>query len=539
MGKHGPCYHCGVTSTPLWRNGPPEKPVLCNACGSRWRTKGTLVNYTPLHARAEPEDLDDYRVKSFSVKNKEEKFLKRKYNNNNNNNNNNNISITEYPAEYNQNQNHHGFRKVFDEDTSNRSSSGSAISISNSEQYGNADASELTGPSQQGVVWERMVPSRKRTCVSRSKPSSVEKLTRDLFTILHEQQSSCLSGCSEEEQLLLLESDKPMESVEFGHGSVLIRHPSSILLANGEEESEASSLSFDNNKQHTMNSKVTVFPALIDKIKKPPNPVTEQERIRRGKDQVENLQIMSHRNSPLCCVDLQEIVNFDKFANHLTKDEQQQLLKYLPPLDTLESSDRNLLPISQIRSILESPEFKENLLSFQKLLSDGLFDNSFSSLNTEQDCKLLKKLVLSNFTKSKWIEQYQIFKDSKGKNINEPNALATASSLSLKRPRGEGLQQHHKFLGSKAIMRRSYDEEEEELVADKSSSFFTSSRIINNNDDDYESCHFGYEEDDMLLDIPSNGSFPQAEAELLIMPSSSFDGQASTSTTSTYFLNRP
>ncbi|KAL7111328.1 hypothetical protein ACP275_05G080700 [Erythranthe tilingii] len=382
-----------------------------------------------------------------------------------------------------------------------------------------------------------MVPSRKRTCVSRSKPSSVEKLTRDLFTILHEQQSSCLSGCSEEEQILLLESDKPMESVEFGHGSVLIRHPSSILLANGEEESEASSLSFDNNKQHTMNSKVTVFPALIDKIKKPPNPVTEHERIRRGKDQVENLQIMSHRNSPLCCVDLQEIVNFDKFANHLTKDEQQQLLKYLPPLDTWESPDRNLLPVSQIRSILESPEFKENLLSFQKLLSDGLFDNSFSGLNTEQDCKLLKKLVLSNFTKSKWIEQYQIFKDSKGKNINEPNALATESSLSLKRTRGEGL--HHKFSGSKAIMRRSYEEEEEELVADKSSSFFTSSRIINNNDDDYESCHFGYEEEDMLLDIPSNGSFPQAEAELLILPSSSFDAQASTSTTSTYFLNRP
>ncbi|CAM8877726.1 unnamed protein product [Rhodiola kirilowii] len=22
MGKQGPCCHCGVTSTPLWRNGP-------------------------------------------------------------------------------------------------------------------------------------------------------------------------------------------------------------------------------------------------------------------------------------------------------------------------------------------------------------------------------------------------------------------------------------------------------------------------------------------------------------------------------------
>lgn len=39
-----------IAATPLWRNGPPEKPVLCNACGSRWRTKGTLLNYMPMHS---------------------------------------------------------------------------------------------------------------------------------------------------------------------------------------------------------------------------------------------------------------------------------------------------------------------------------------------------------------------------------------------------------------------------------------------------------------------------------------------------------
>lgn len=39
-----------IAATPLWRNGPPEKPVLCNACGSRWRTKGTLSNYMPMHS---------------------------------------------------------------------------------------------------------------------------------------------------------------------------------------------------------------------------------------------------------------------------------------------------------------------------------------------------------------------------------------------------------------------------------------------------------------------------------------------------------
>lgn len=77
--------------------------------------------------------------------------------------------------------------------------------------------------------------------MSRSKPSPVEKLTKDLYTILHEQQSSYFSGSSEED--LLFESETPMVSVEIGHGSVLIRHPSSIAR---EEESEASSLSVDN-----------------------------------------------------------------------------------------------------------------------------------------------------------------------------------------------------------------------------------------------------------------------------------------------------
>lgn len=123
-----------ATGTPLWRNGPPEKPILCNACGSRWRTKGTLANYTPLHARAETDDCEDQRVsrvKSISLnKNKELKLSKRK--------------------QYNDNVVYGGivgFLKAGDnEDTSNRSSSGSAISNSEScAQFGGADASDLTG----------------------------------------------------------------------------------------------------------------------------------------------------------------------------------------------------------------------------------------------------------------------------------------------------------------------------------------------------------------------------------------------------------
>ncbi|XP_057419139.1 uncharacterized protein LOC130713384 [Lotus japonicus] len=41
------------SDTPLWRHGPKDKPVLCNACGSRYRHAGHLENYTPSHFRPE------------------------------------------------------------------------------------------------------------------------------------------------------------------------------------------------------------------------------------------------------------------------------------------------------------------------------------------------------------------------------------------------------------------------------------------------------------------------------------------------------
>ena len=146
-----------------------------------------------------------------------------------------------------------------------------------------------TGPSQ-SIVWDTMVPSRKRTCVNRPKPSSVEKLTKDLCTILHEQQSSYFSGSSEED--LLFESETPMVSVEIGHGSVLIRHPSAI---GREEESEASSLSVDN-KSYLVNEVYSRIGALpvntnnkginfpspgLEKMKKPAGPGMQQEQTKR------------------------------------------------------------------------------------------------------------------------------------------------------------------------------------------------------------------------------------------------------------------
>ncbi|GMH45362.1 hypothetical protein BSKO_13319 [Bryopsis sp. KO-2023] len=46
-GCGGPCNHCGRTSSPCWRKGPVEKPVLCNACGARFLVKRSLEGYMP------------------------------------------------------------------------------------------------------------------------------------------------------------------------------------------------------------------------------------------------------------------------------------------------------------------------------------------------------------------------------------------------------------------------------------------------------------------------------------------------------------
>lgn len=43
----GPCCHCSRTASPCWRRGPPEKPVLCNACGTRYSVKRSLEGYFP------------------------------------------------------------------------------------------------------------------------------------------------------------------------------------------------------------------------------------------------------------------------------------------------------------------------------------------------------------------------------------------------------------------------------------------------------------------------------------------------------------
>ncbi|BAA98109.1 unnamed protein product [Arabidopsis thaliana] len=453
------------TGTPLWRNGPPEKPVLCNACGSRWRTKGSLVNYTPLHARAEGDEteIEDHRTQTVMIKGMSlnKKIPKRKpYQEN--------FTVKRANLEF-----HTGFkRKALDEEASNRSSSGSVVSNSESCAQSNA--------------WDSTFPCKRRTCVGRPKAaSSVEKLTKDLYTILQEQQSSCLSGTSEED--LLFENETPML---LGHGSVLMRDPHSGAR---EEESEASSLLVESSKSSSVHSVKFGGKAM------------KQEQVKRSKSQV-----LGRHSSLLCSIDLKDVFNFDEFIENFTEEEQQKLMKLLPQVDSVDRPD-------SLRSMFESSQFKENLSLFQQLVADGVFETNSSYAKLE-DIKTLAKLALSDPNKSHLLESYYMLKRREIEDCvtttSRVSSLSPSNNNSLvtiERP-CESLNQN--FSETRGVMRSPKEvmkirsKHTEENLENSVSSFKPVScggpLVFSYEDNDIS-------DQDLLLDVPSNGSFPQAE----------------------------
>ncbi|KAG2302138.1 hypothetical protein Bca4012_060454 [Brassica carinata] len=473
MGKQGPCCHCGVTSTPLWRNGPPEKPVLCNACGSRWRTKGTLVNYTPLHARAEGDEIEDHRVQKTMLINGmsvNKKIPKRKSSYQEN------FTVKRTNFELN-----NGFKN---EEASNRSSSGSVVSNSESCDQSNA-------------AWETTFPCKKRTCVGRPKAaSSVEKLTKDLFSILQEQQSSCLSGSSEED--LLFENESPMV---IGHGSVLMideESEASSLLVESCKSSSVPSVGFEVNRgQRSLNSGGKDI---------------KQEQLKRTKPQV-----LGRPSLPLCNIDLKDVFNFDEFMEKFTEEEQQKLMKLLPGVDSADLPD-------SLRSMFECSQFKENFYLLQQLVADGVFETlSPSSSSKPEEFKRLAKLALSDHQKSHLLESYYTLKEQrKGiedsatttSRVANPNPSNSNRLVTIERP-CESLNQN--FSETRVVMKspkevikiRSKHIGTEEIVESSVSSF---KNHISYGGPMVFSCEDnGICDEDVLLDVPSNGSFPQAE----------------------------
>ncbi|KAJ6828356.1 GATA transcription factor 26-like [Iris pallida] len=552
MGKHGPCCHCGVTSTPLWRNGPPDKPVLCNACGSRWRTKGSLTNYTPLHAREliDSEEFKVSKVKSITFKPKEKKTIKIQQ-----------TGPVKIEREFTYSD--QNFRKVLEVDTSNRSSSGSGISYAEScAQFGTTEASDLTG-SAQSNAWEPLVPSKKRTCVIRPKPSSVEKLTKDLCSIYHEQQASHRSSIEED---LLYDSPIPTGSFEIGNGSVLLRYPNPKTV---EEESEASSLPRDNRSYVTYEtySGSASFPlhseskgaglsvAGVGTLKKSAA-YEAQEHAKRATSS-DKLHILRDIDSPLGFTDLKDFVNLEVLTRHMTYEEQQRLMKLLPSVDTAK-------PPESLRSMFNSSQFVDNLSYFQQLLQEGIFDLSNSAVN-DDEYKILRRHVLQNLTRSSWVEHYKKLKDVKckqnigGKGVaTGPNFLGHSSLTTLKRPRD--IQNQHgpeprgnmrspkrvsKFGGSDTNLPSIVTEQPksndagsksvydtEEFVDNDGACFSPRSFFASPPDQSSMLCSLQFtdanSDHDLLLDAPcSTSSFP--EAELLYPPENRKTGVPSVS----------
>lgn len=69
MSNQKTCCFCKVTVSPLWRNGPPEHPTLCNACGVRHARRGTLLKKnTQIEAKLSKEIEILYSTNYFDYK---------------------------------------------------------------------------------------------------------------------------------------------------------------------------------------------------------------------------------------------------------------------------------------------------------------------------------------------------------------------------------------------------------------------------------------------------------------------------------------
>ncbi|XP_042390384.1 GATA transcription factor 26-like isoform X3 [Zingiber officinale] len=494
MKKQGPCRHCGVTSTPLWRNGPPEKPVLCNACGSRWRTKGSLINYTPLHAR-EP---------------------------------------------FNSN-----FCKVAKGYQSNQCSSESEISGSEScVHFDTIEASDITG-SLQSNAWDSLEPSKKKMFVSCRKPSPVEKLTKDLHSILSEEQASNLSRMSEDD--LLYESGNPFGCSEIGYGGVLIKHPSPKFV---EEESEASSFTIDksyitNNGYsgsvplyiNTERKGITSMNSCIGMIK--PTAQMHYENAKSSEKIFdEKLKILQDRSSPLGFADLDSFINFEGFTKCFTYEEQQLLMKYLPAVDTSE-------PPESLKSMFTCPQFLDTLSCLQQLLREGVYDLSLSGVSAEE-CRVSKSLVLLNRADSKRSEECdEKTEDASGKKVRgngNPSRQTIPDFSNFTSLKRDNEKQDQHILDHKTFLRTPKRLRESGVMNPPpkcSTPIFKGTANINDLTNNDGACLTSrttlpslsdrssmlttpiqsianYSEGDLLLDLPSNADY--AEAELLYHP---------------------
>ncbi|KAF2293748.1 hypothetical protein GH714_004462 [Hevea brasiliensis] len=184
--------------TPLWRNGPPEKPVLCNACGSRYRIRGTLANYAPKHAQGQPI-AKRVRISSRMVP-KEGKLKVEE-----------NFSSKACHS------------TASDDSTRNKSSSEFAISRSCPQsccKIKEGLGGEIPGEIQ-GSFWKSCIASRKRSLMFQQSSTVIERLQRDLRNIL--KQDPFILTENEEDLLIYNANNLQISYNEIGLGGFLLK----------------------------------------------------------------------------------------------------------------------------------------------------------------------------------------------------------------------------------------------------------------------------------------------------------------------------
>ncbi|XWS55213.1 hypothetical protein CRYUN_Cryun10bG0155400 [Craigia yunnanensis] len=232
MRKTGPCFHCGIDSTPLWRNGPPEKPVLCNACGSRYRLGKSLENYTP---------------KNFQVIRKK----KRK-----------------------------AVPKAIVTDHEETIVTSNAFYSSILEDYASSESS--TSPDNWGSLWG--IPSRKKSPVVYSCLTTIQKLRRDLHDILRDEDpfNNVSEGPEDDVLIYNININKlQIPSTEIGLGSILLKFP---VTSQDQQEIEPCSSSICGKVSHLNHAQIA-SPSLanacsnedVDGVQNENSPIVFQE----------------------------------------------------------------------------------------------------------------------------------------------------------------------------------------------------------------------------------------------------------------------
>ncbi|KAH1232406.1 GATA transcription factor 26 [Glycine max] len=170
MVKQGPCSHCKINFTPLWRNGPVDKPVLCNACGTRYK-KGDLDNYLPKNVHPQLHHNNFKNVNGESHFNAEE-------------------SLSNHIP---------------------------PITTSNGDNY--KSSSDVHHISAQGGInsdFEKKIPSRKRSSVVYKPMTPMEKFQKQLLSLYRSERQP-------EESLLVDNVNNFIPENEIGLGAILLK----------------------------------------------------------------------------------------------------------------------------------------------------------------------------------------------------------------------------------------------------------------------------------------------------------------------------